>query len=84
MMDTPRRNLGELAQLSQRTEADERRILQQAQEMLTKVEGEMDGARTAALGAPADAERYQELVEERGRLQQVIAQAQQVLDPESE
>lgn len=84
LMDTPRRQLGELGAMAHRTEEDERRILARAQELLAKVESQLDAARAAALGAPADAEHYQELVEERGRLQQVIAQAQQVLEPESE
>jgi hypothetical protein len=82
MRDTPRRQLGELGALATRTEADERRILEAAEKRLERVEGELDSARAVAMGAPADADRYQALIEERGRLNQVIAQARAVLEPD--
>lgn len=78
-IDTSRRQLGELAGLAARTEADERRILQQAEKLLEQVMKDLPGAQSAALGSPADAERFQQLLEERGRLERVIAQARAVL-----
>lgn len=83
MMDTPRRHLGELAGLASRTEEDERRILGQAEKLLEKVLSELPAAQRAALGSPADAEHFQGLTEERGRLERVIAQARAVLEPEA-
>lgn len=80
--DTPRRQLGELGALAQKTEADERRILDAAEKRLTQVVGEIQKAGQAIL--IGDAERddeYMALVEERGRLEQVIAQARAALAP---
>jgi|GEM_PF-2256876 len=79
-IDNTRRQLGELATMSAQTEAMERKILARAEEKLTEVEDGIKKAKPLALvpGA-AEAEKYQELIMERGRLHQVIAQAKAVL-----
>ncbi len=74
-----RAHLGELAHLSAKTEAAERRILDLAEKRLTALEGEMREARGGAL--TGDGDRYAQLVMERGQLQQVIARARSVLSP---
>lgn len=79
-IDNTRRQLGELAGLAAQVEAAERKILAQAEAMLAKVEQGLDAARAAAMsGDDATKDRYLGMVEERGRLQQVIAQARAVL-----
>ena len=79
-IDTTRRHLGELSALSAKTETAERQILKRAEEMLADVEGKIKDARPKALVPGAsEADQYQELIMERGRLQQVIAQAKAVL-----
>jgi hypothetical protein len=79
-IDTTRRQIGELANMSAQTEAAERKILKHAETMLEDVQGKIDAVRSLALvpGAP-DGKQYQDLIMERGRLQQVIAQAKAVL-----
>lgn len=83
-LDTTRRQLGELEAMAHRTAEDERRILARAEELLAEVESELTGdvGSIALAGDAAAEERYLHLVEERGRLQQVIASAQQVLEPQ--
>lgn len=76
-IDTTRRHLGELAAMSDKTEAAERKILARAEGMLAKVEADIEKVRPTAMVDGAD--RYQELIAERGRLHQVIAQAKAVL-----
>lgn len=79
-IDTTRRQLGELATMAAQTEAMERKILARAQQQLAKVEGEIDQARADAMAGDDEAkQRYTHMVEERGRLQHVIAQANAVL-----
>lgn len=79
-IETTRRQLGELATMSAQTEAMERKILARAEEKLTEVEKGIKEARPRALVPGAkEAETYQELILERGRLHQVIAQAKQAL-----
>lgn len=75
-----RRQLGELGAMSAQTEAMERKILARAEGKLTEVEADIKKTRPLALvpGA-AEASKYQDLIMERGRLQQVIAQAKAVL-----
>lgn len=79
-IENTRRQLGELATMSAQTEAMERKILARAEAKLTEVEDGIKKAKPLALvpGAP-EAEKYQELIMERGRLHQVIAQAKAVL-----
>lgn len=75
-IENTRRQLGELGAMAAQTEAMERKILERAEARLAEVEGKIDAARAAAASKPSE---YMDLVEERGRLQHVIAQAQQVL-----
>lgn len=73
-------HLGELAGLSAKTEAAERRILSSAEARLEEVQAQIDRARAGVEAAPdAAQDRYLELVRERGELHQVIAKAQQAL-----
>jgi hypothetical protein len=76
-----RRQLGELGAMSAQVEQAERQILERAEKRLQEVEVELQKLRTAALAHDDDAPtRYQELVLERGKLHQVIAQARQHLN----
>lgn len=82
-IDDTRRKLGELAVMADRTAEDERRIMERAQELLNEVEAELkDGEvrRLAVEGDEAAEARYEHLVSERGRLNQVIATARQALE----
>lgn len=75
-IDTTRRQLGELAAMSHQTQAVERQILERAEVHLKKVQSDIERTRPLALvPGSVDAGKYQELITERGRLQQVIAQA---------
>lgn len=76
-IDNTHRQLGELAAMSHQTQEAERRILAKALEMLTKVEADLPKAASAALTGGGD--HYQHLIAERGRLQQVVAQARKHL-----
>ncbi len=76
-IDTVHRQIGELAAMSHQTEEAERKILARAEELLTKVEKELPSAASKAMTGGGD--RYRELIDERGRLQQVIAQSRHVL-----
>lgn len=79
-IENTRRQLGELAAMAHQTEAMERQILERAQHHLKQIEGSIDNARADAMAGDDVAKaRYTDMVTERGRLQQVIAQAQQVL-----
>ena len=80
-IDNTRRQLGELGAMAAQTEAMERKILERAQEQLGKIEGDLDRARVAAMtGDDTAKNQYTDMVAERGRLQQVIAHARQVLE----
>ncbi len=79
-VEDTRRQLGELGAMAHQTEAMERKILARAQEQLGKIEGDLDRARVAAMtGDDSAKNQYTNMVAERGRLQQVIAQARQLL-----
>lgn len=75
-IETTRRQLGELGAMSHQTDAMERKILARAENLLSDVESRIENARASALTEPRT---YLDLVEERGRLQQVIATAKAVL-----
>lgn len=82
-IENTRRQLGELGAMAHQTEAMERTILERAHHHLAQIEGAIDNARADAMaGDDAAKQRYTDMVEERGRLQQVIAQANQVLTPD--
>lgn len=76
---TTRRQLGELGVMSAQVERAEHQILEHAQRMHGEVLAKLDDMRPLALQSEADSSEYQSLVAERGRLERVIAQAQQVL-----
>lgn len=79
-IENTRRHLGELAAMSSQVERAERQILERAEKLLAGVQGKMDAARAEAMaGDDAARQRYTDLVAERGRLNQVIAQAREVL-----
>lgn len=73
-IENTRRQLGELGAMSAKTEAAERRILADAEKMLADVSAKIEAARSK------DTDEYMRMVEERGRLQQIIAQARNVLE----
>lgn len=79
-MDTTRRHLTELATLSHKTEQAERKILAQAHEALDRAQADIKRLRPLALvpGA-AESQEYQQAIMDRGRLHQVIAQANKIL-----
>lgn len=79
-IENTRRQLGELRAMAHQTEAMERKILDRAQSLLADVEKKIEAARPLALVPGAkEADEYQDLVAERGRLHVVIAQANKVL-----
>lgn len=76
-IDSTHKRLGQLAAMSRQTQDAERDILNRAKVMLANVEKDLPAAASASMMGGAD--KYQDLIAERGRLQQVIAQARQVL-----
>jgi phage shock protein A len=76
-IENTRRQLGELGAMAAQTEAMERKILERAEKLLVEVETKLKDAGASALTGGQD--QYTDLVEERGRLQQVIVQAKAVL-----
>lgn len=76
-VDKAHAQLGELAAMSHQTQEAEHKILAEAERMLAQVERDLPAAAGAAMTDGKD--RYMELIAERGRLQQVIAQARQHL-----
>lgn len=79
-IENTRRNLGELGAMSRQTEAMERKIKEIAETKLAGIEKEIGKARTDALTGGKQAEdRYTGMIEERGRLNQVIARARAAL-----
>ena len=79
-IDTIRRQLGELGAMAVQTEDLERKLLERAEALLEDVQKKIDAARSYGLTPGAkEAEQYRKLILERARLQEVIAQARQVL-----
>ncbi len=76
-IDTTQKHLGELATMAHQTHEAERKIMARAEEMLAEVEKDLPAARVAAHTGGDD--KYMHLIEQRGRLQQVIAQARRIL-----
>ena len=79
-MDTTRRHLAELAAMANKVEQAERNILDLAEKALERCQADITRLRPAAMapGAP-EADEYQQAVLDRGKLQQVIAQARKLL-----
>jgi len=81
-IENTRRQLGELGSMAHQTEAMERKILERAEQRLQQVEKDIERTRPLALVPGAkEADVYQEMIMERGKLHQVIAQARAVLQP---
>ena len=80
MRDEIRSRLGDLAALSAKTEAAERRILEHAEKRLGVIAGRLEEIRPRALLDDALADEYQRLILERGKLNLVVAQARRVLE----
>lgn len=79
-MQSVRGKLGELGAMAAQNEAMERKILKRAEARLSEIEKGMDSARRESLtGGQEAGQRYMDLVEERGTLHQVIAQARAAL-----
>lgn len=79
-IENTRRQLGELGAMAAQNEAMERKIMARAEELLKDIEGKIDKARADAMaGDDAAKETYTDMVAERGRLHQVIAQARATL-----
>jgi len=73
-IENSRRQLGELAAMAKQTEDMERKILARAEELLSDIDEQISDARVAAIsGDDAAKQRYSDMIEERGRLHQVIA-----------
>lgn len=80
IMDKTRRQLGELSAMARASEETEKNILRQATRLLADVQSKIDAARVSALtGGDSEKAAYQELVLERGRLNQVIARSEAAL-----
>lgn len=78
-IDKTRASLGELAGLAAKTDAAERRILENAEHRLFEVQRELDGIKGAEFGTQQQQEHYSDLIKERGQLHVVIAKAHEVL-----
>jgi alkanesulfonate monooxygenase SsuD/methylene tetrahydromethanopterin reductase-like flavin-dependent oxidoreductase (luciferase family) len=79
--DDTRRQLGELGAMAHQVEQAERKILENAEKRLEHVQKVIEHNRGATMSGDPDAVRdYMDAIAERGRLQQVIAQARQHLN----
>lgn len=79
-IENTRAHLGELNGLAEKTETAERGILQRAEARLEQVNAMIERQRPGVEAAPdASQDRYLALVEERGRLEIVVAKARQAL-----
>lgn len=79
-IEDTRRHLGELGAMQADVDKSERDILARAESRLVDVEKRIAALRAGALAADGDAAtQYEEMVLERGRLNQVIAQAREAL-----
>lgn len=79
--ENARRQLGELSELSAKSDAAERKILEAAEKRQEWVSGQIAELRPRALLENEASDRYQALVEERAKLDIVIAQAKRHLAP---
>ena len=77
-IEDTRRQLGELAAMAAQTEAMERKIMARAEALLADIEGKIKSEWAAGIANDKAQLRYTDMLEERGRLLQVIAQARQV------
>ena len=77
--DNVRRQLVELSELSSKTEAAERKILETAEEKLAEINERLQKLRPDAVLDAGSSDEYQNLVNDRARLNLVIAQARKHL-----
>lgn len=83
-IDKTRAQLGDLGSLAKQTEAAERRILSSATKRLKEVQSSIGRMQAGADSAPdKEQQRYLELIEERGKLHTVIANAKESLSNQS-
>lgn len=75
-IENTRRQLGELGVMAAQNEAMDRKILERAESLLQDVQSRIGQSQGKAI---TESDEYMELIEERGRLQQVIAHAKGVL-----
>lgn len=75
-----RADLGRLQSLSDRTSADEQRILDAALARMDAVQADIEKLRPTAMLHASDGQKYRDAVKERGMLARVIARARSVLD----
>lgn len=78
-IENTRAGLGELAGLGAKTEAAERRILENAEIRLIEVQRKLAKIKGAEFGPPEQQDAYNELIKERGQLNVVIAKAKEIL-----
>lgn len=79
MRDEIRSKLGDLSALAAKTEATERRILENAEKRLAVIADRLDEIRPRVLLDESLSDEYQRLILERGKLGIVVAQARRVL-----
>lgn len=79
-VETTRRQLGELGAMAKQCEDMERRILSLAERRLSEICAQIPDARAAAMaGGDKEKDRYADLIDERGRLNLVIARSRAAL-----
>lgn len=76
-LNSTRDQLGELATMAHQTQAAERQILERATARLEQVQADLKAVKPDAM--TGDGCSYMDLIDERGRLQQVIAKARDAL-----
>ena len=79
MRDEIRSRLGDLSALAAKTQATERRILEQAERRLDQIAGRLEEIKPRVLLDESLSDEYQRLILERGKLGLVVAQARRVL-----
>lgn len=80
-LETTRRHLGELGALADKTERAERDILERAHKRLDEVTSRIQELFPHVHTQDDAGQEYTDLVMERGRIERVIANANQVLEP---
>ena len=74
-----RRRSVQLEALRHRVDATERKIREASEDRLARVNSDIEKLRSRAVTDEEVARRYQDLIEERGRLQLVIGQSREIL-----
>ena len=79
MRDQIRSRIADLSALAAKTQATERRILEQAELRLEQIAGRLEEIKPRVLLDESLSDEYQRLILERGKLGIVVAQARRVL-----